>query len=272
MKDFIINKEILNEYFITIKPFLKYDINEFNEVILEKVLSVYGCDLINEYKALINESDCIKTTGDAIVASRNKSNDNDKRMVCEIKSRILNSENIDALEIFDMNTFIVELYDKAFCGDISCLKCFGMLNLLGIGVVKDVETAIRIYRLLGNSGDLFAIKMLVKLYEDLDSEKSIFWKNVYEVLEYVRYRFIFVLDKKISDKYSKEVCDKAQVILCYKNRYNVRDEDNLEVAMLDYMEDCSDVKEVLNSLCNISTNGYGLSLRHNYFKNNKYSF
>ncbi len=271
--------KVIEEYFEIVTPLLQYkmtsEIKRYNELIMEYVVNVYSSkDSKDKCLQLVENAYCIEKSGDATILNLDSYNDELLKKTLEIKANIiLNECDIkNNLRIFDIESFKLELYNKALQGDKKYCKLYAVMNYLGIGYDKNLESSVLMFKMLSYMGDEFSMKSLVYINSLLNnnSEKEKWGKSLELLLE-MRNNFLLVIKNK--ELYSTDVVETVEKIMSSIIRYNNRNKLQLEIPMLYYIATTNDQHiVVINNICNMDADGYILSLREKKFETKKYGF
>ena len=209
----------------------------------------------------------ITTTNDAIAFMSENHDDDNKSLVLEIKSQYYTSNDINVLNTFLMSDFMEALYDGAYFGNKSFFKLYALLNLKGFGKELNVETGIRMMKMLAYSGDIFALKLLEKY------DKTFNYTKVIEVLDQLKESFSVIVTEDIRKKYPEDVVLFVEKVMCYKDTVTRNKIKVLAVNILQYILVTKDEhKVIMNNICNMDAGSYKLLLNTEYFKNRRYGF
>lgn len=112
------------------------------------------------------------------------------------------------------------------------------------------ENALRMWKLLAFSGDLFAMRALeYGLRAEGDPEQATMWKDVHRLCETASNQFLTILPTSLTAATSQEAADLAQLIISIRNRLYTSD-GRLPLSMLQYAAESRDTfQQKTRTLC-----------------------
>ena len=112
------------------------------------------------------------------------------------------------------------------------------------------ENALRMWKLLAFSGDLFAMRALeYGLRAQGDPKQAAMWKDVHRFCETANNQFLTILPASLTAATSKEAAELAQLIISIRNRLYT-DNGRLPLSMLQYAAESRDtLQQKTRTLC-----------------------
>lgn len=269
------NLEIIVEYFETIKTLIVFKenkiINKIKDCALMNVLKIYKKgDEFDFFKNIISNSNSIQTLGDASAVNLHEIENDTEKFVLDYKADMVRGENIHSLKMFDENMFIKELKAKIIYGSEHATKLLALLEYYGLVVNADVDDALKYYKMLALSKDLFSIKMLIMSYEENNKQQE---KEVWEsVLNVQLKNNLIKINKNMIKCYRKEINEICILMEAVQSRKINKKKENLDIYMLEYLIVSENkLEEKLENVLNYKSDGCSLLIYENLY-NEKMGF
>lgn len=269
---------IIKEFYETVVYALQYewddDHRSMSRSILELILELNNeADLFEECWNAVEDASGIQTLSDFVLSgSIIKSKQSLSKIACELKLQVLAQKDIQRLKVFDYDLLIPCIENEAFMGNVSACKLLAILNWTGIGVDKNPDLSVEIWKTLAMSGDETSMKALSFAYGILGDEKEKNkWKSVLELIVKAKEAFKPFIDPGKTDE-DPSVKETASLIMCITGQRRGRDNGYLNRPLLYYALYSSDDLHAKLRRISSEQNYYLINEIENKYSGKKYGF